>query len=101
MRIQPRASAAMRRIAATVMALASGLVIVSAQSSDTSVPVIDAMLDAPPPGDWLTWRRTASGWRYSPLEQIDRDNVHQLRMVWTRGIAPGLQEGTPTSIQAG
>ena len=44
---------------------------------------------------WLTWRRTANGWGYSPLDRIDRDNVHQLRMVWSRGLAPGRQEGTP------
>ena len=95
MRIQLRALVPMRRIAAAVMALASGLVIVSAQSSDTFVPVTDAMLEAPAPGDWLTWRRTPDGWGYSPLDQIDRDNVHQLRMVWSRGLAPGRQEGTP------
>ena len=53
------------------------------------------MLEAPAPGDWLTWRRTPDGWGYSPLDQIDRDNVHQLRMVWSRGLAPGRQEGTP------
>ena len=46
----------LRRIAAAVIALASGLVIVSAQSSDTFVPVTDAMLQDPAPGDWLTWR---------------------------------------------
>ena len=28
-------------------------------------------------------------------DQIDRDNVHELRMVWSRGLAPGRQEGTP------
>ena len=89
MRIQLRALVPMRRIAAAVMALASGLVIVSAQSSDTFVPVTDAMLEAPAAGDWLTWRRTPDGWGYSPLDQIDRDNVHQLRMVWSRGLAPG------------
>ena len=32
---------------------------------------------------------------YSPLDQIDRDNVDDLRMVWTRALAPGRQEGTP------
>ena len=95
MQVQFRASTSVRRIAAAVMALAFGLVIVSAQSSDTFVPVTDAMLQDPAPGDWLTWRRTLDGWGYSPLDQIDRDNVHELRMVWSRGLAPGRQEGTP------
>ena len=41
------------------------------------------------------WRRTLDSWGYSPLDQIDRDNVAELRMVWSRGLAPGLQQGTP------
>jgi len=62
---------------------------------DTFVPVTDAMLQDPAPGDWLMWRRTLDGWGYSPLDQIDRDNVGDLRMVWTRALATGAQEGTP------
>ena len=53
------------------------------------------MLQDPAPGDWLTWRRTLDGWGYSPLDQIDRGNVGDLRMVWSRALAPGRQEGTP------
>src|SRR5207247_2194641 len=47
------------------------------------------------PGDWLMWRRTLNGWGYSPLDQINTTNVRNLRMVWTRGIGPGIQEATP------
>ena len=69
----------------------------AAQSpADTEfVPVTDAMLQNPADGDWLMWRRTLDGWGYSPLAQIDRDNVGDLRMVWTRALAPGAQQGTP------
>ena len=49
------------------------------------VPVTDAMLENPDPADWLMWRRTHDGWGYSPLDQIDRDNVNQMQLVWTRG----------------
>ena len=59
------------------------------------VPVTDAMLQSPAPGDWLMWRRTLDGWGYSPLDQIDRNNVADLRMVWTRGLSAGTQQGTP------
>src|SRR5574341_1329022 len=59
------------------------------------VPVTDAMLQNPPPGDWLMWRRTLNSWGYSPLDQINRNNVGELRMVWSRGLAPGIQEATP------
>ena len=62
---------------------------------DPFVPVTDAMLQNPAPGDWLMWRRTLDGWGYSPLDQIDRGNVGDLRMVWSRALAPGRQEGTP------
>ena len=49
----------------------------------------------PAPGDWLTWRRTPDGWGYSPLDSITQENVSDLRMVWSRALMPGTQEGTP------
>ena len=58
-------------------------------------PVTDAMLQNPDPGDWLMWRRTLNGWGFSPLDQIKRSNVKDLRMAWTRGLDAGIQEGTP------
>ncbi len=65
------------------------------QSQSIFVPVTDEMLQNPPAGDWLMWRRTLNGWGYSPLDQINRTNVRNLRMVWTRGMGPGVQEATP------
>ncbi|SVD57734.1 uncharacterized protein METZ01_LOCUS410588, partial [marine metagenome] len=60
------------------------------------VPVTDAMLQAPAPDDWLMWRRTLDGWGHSPLAQIDRRNVSDLRLVWSRALsAGGRQQGTP------
>ena len=69
----------------------------SAQSreAESFVLVTDAMLEDPAPGDWLMWRRSPNGWGYSPLDQVNRDNVSELRLVWTRALAPGSQEGTP------
>ena len=58
-------------------------------------PVTDAELQDPSPDDWLMWRRTLDGWGYSPLEQIDRENVGALRMVWSRALTDGRQQGTP------
>ena len=68
---------------------------VVAQSPTAFVPVTDAMLQDPEPADWLMWRRTLDGWGYSPLDQIDRDNVGDLRMVWSRALTTGMQQGTP------
>jgi PQQ-dependent dehydrogenase (methanol/ethanol family) len=58
-------------------------------------PVTDAMLQNPDPNEWLMWRRTLNAWGFSPLDQIKKSNVKDLRMVWTRGLSLGIQEGTP------
>jgi alcohol dehydrogenase (cytochrome c) len=50
---------------------------------DKLTPVTDEMLRNPPPGDWLNWRRTDNGWGYSPLTQINRKNVKDLKVAWT------------------
>jgi hypothetical protein len=49
----------------------------------SSRPVTDHMLAKSDPADWLMWRRT------------HRSNVGKLRMLWTRGLGPGVQEGVP------
>jgi alcohol dehydrogenase (cytochrome c) len=58
-------------------------------------PVTEAMLQNPDPGDWLSWRRTRNHWAFSPLEEINPRNVARLRLVWTRPLGQGIQEGTP------
>ena len=82
-------------ISAALLALTPLPAGAQAESSAPFVPVTDAMLEDPAPGDWLTWRRTPDGWGYSPLDQIDTDNVGDLRLVWTRALTAGSQEGTP------
>ena len=58
-------------------------------------PVTDAMLQTPDPADWLNWRRTLDGQGHSPLDQITTENVHQLRLAWSWGMANGSQQTTP------
>ena len=70
-------------------------VVLTEQTAGSFVPVTDAMLENPAPADWLMWRRTPNGWGYSPLDQINRANVSDLQLVWTRALAPGSQQGTP------
>ena len=53
------------------------------------------MLQEPAPGDWLMWRRTLDSWGFSPLEQINRSNVGDLQLVWSRALTTGSQQGTP------
>ncbi|TGD71307.1 membrane-bound PQQ-dependent dehydrogenase, glucose/quinate/shikimate family [Mangrovimicrobium sediminis] len=33
-------------------------------------------------GEWRVWGRNAAGDRFSPLQQIDNSNVHQLELAW-------------------
>jgi len=47
-------------------------------------PVTDAILANPDPADWLMISRTFDQQRYSPLDQINKGNVGQLRMAWSR-----------------
>src|SRR5262245_2000562 len=76
-------------------AMAAAAAAALAQVPEPFVPVTDAMLQDPDPADWLMWRRTLNSWGHSPLDQIDRSNVGELRLVWTRALGAGLQEGTP------
>ena len=65
---------------------------------DKLTPVTDEMLRNPPPGDWLNWRRTYNGWGYSPLTQINRNNVKDLKVAWTFSMdssADAVNEITP------
>ncbi len=95
MSTQIRASRCRLGTAVLLVSLALSHASLWAQSPTAFVPVTDAMLQDPEPADWLMWRRTLDGWGYSPLDQIDRDNVGDLRMVWSRGLATGMQQGTP------
>ena len=58
-------------------------------------PVTDAMLADPPPGDWLSWRRTRNSHGYSPLDQVTRHNVANLTLAWSISIRPGNHQTTP------
>jgi alcohol dehydrogenase (cytochrome c) len=58
-------------------------------------PVSDAMLEKPEPGEWLNWRRTYDGTGYSPLTQINRQNVGQLKLAWSWGMPAGQHQPTP------
>ena len=54
-------------------------------------PVTDERLENPEPENWLSYRATYNGWGYSPLDQIDTDNVASLVPVWT--FSTGVNSG--------
>jgi len=58
-------------------------------------PVTDAMLRNPPAADWLSWRRTLDGQGYSPLDQVDANNVEDLGLAWVLTMGEGSNQATP------
>ena len=62
---------------------------------DKITPVTDAMLQNPPTGEWLTWRRGYDYQGFSPLKQVTKSNVNNLRVAWTWTLSPGANEATP------
>ena len=75
-----------------VVAIAIGA---PAQVVKDYVPVTEDMLLHPSPDDWLMYSRTYDAQRFSPLKQVNRSNVSQLRMAWTRGLGAGTTETIP------
>src|ERR1700738_1287261 len=52
------------------------------------------------PNNWPQYNRTTNAWRYSPLDQINKDNVGRLSVAWIAhggNITMGIQE-TPIAI---
>ena len=62
------------------------------------VPVTDAMLRDPDPGDWLMIRRNYQAWSHSPLTQINTGNVKQLQLVWSWAMNDSAAANEPTPI---
>src|SRR5690606_18511450 len=49
-------------------------------------PITAERLLAPQDGDWMSYRRTYDVTGFSPLAQINRDNIGQLRLVWAYSV---------------
>ncbi len=83
-------------VAAAIVILFAGFV-TGAQVKDFT-PVTEAMLLNPQAADWPNWRRTVDGWGYSPLTQINTQNVHQLQLAWSWAMRPGQNQPTPIVV---
>ena len=85
----------MRVVMSMSIMLAAGGLWLGAQVRDFR-PVTETMLRNPAAGDWLNWRRTDNGWGYSPLDQINRQNVQQMQLAWSWAMDDtGAQQATP------
>ncbi len=58
-------------------------------------PVTTETLLNPSPDDWLMYSRTYDAQRFSPLKQITRENVGQLKEVFKLEFPSGTQESIP------
>jgi len=62
------------------------------------VPVTDEMLLHPDPNDWLMVRGNYQAWNHSTLAQINRDNVKDLKLVWSWNMNDGVGANEPTPL---
>jgi len=74
--------------------LSNGPILPNSRLNDLR-PVSNEMLLNPPVDDWLVWRRTHANLGHSPLDQIDKGNVSDLRMAWNWALPPGANMMTP------
>jgi alcohol dehydrogenase (cytochrome c) len=54
-------------------------------------PVTDAELQNPPAEQWLNPRQNLSSWGYSPLDQLNSENVGDLELAWVWGMEDGIR----------
>ena len=88
-----------------VATAAFGVVVAQANRSHVNSPVPGAQLSYDDPAmmrtgaDWPAWGGTDSSQRYTPLTQINRDNVGQLERAWTfrTGDLPEERWGAETT----
>src|SRR6266496_4222707 len=86
----------MRRNVVVVVSILCLLITAAlAQRNETFVRVTDQMLANPSPEDWLMFSRTYDAQRYSPLKQINKQNVGQLKMAFTLDMPAGTTETIP------
>ena len=48
----------------------------------TTVETDQANIQSAKPGEWAEYSGGTNGWKYSPLDQINKENVKALRVAW-------------------
>ena len=84
---------------ATVGFASAAVAVAVAASANAQVrefePVTKAMLEHPSAGDWLMYSRTYDAQRFSPLGEIDKENVGRLALAWAKHLGDGNTETVP------
>ena len=70
-----------RKALLTALVLSAGIVPVAVSQTRRFTPVTTQMLEKPSPDDWLMFSRTYDAQRFSPLNQIKKTNVAQLKLA--------------------
>ena len=71
----------------------SGITI--AGTIENFIPLTDSMLENPDPGDWPMHRRNYYAHSFSPLDQINTDNVGNMTLAWVWSMHDGDSEPAP------
>ena len=58
---------------------------------------IDAV-NYPNANDWTSWRRTPLSHGYTPLTNISKKNINDLKLSWSLTMSEGSNQGTPLYI---
>jgi alcohol dehydrogenase (cytochrome c) len=84
-----------------VLSILLSLIVASSVSLPQSTwePITEERLRHPRPGDWLSYRRTDDVFGFSPLTEINRTNVKNLRPVWSYPVQDDSR-WVPTPIVA-
>src|ERR1700730_3787485 len=97
-RAQTRVSRSISTVAAIVLALSNGVVLAADGNTESVDGTRIANADHDP-GNWLTYGRTYSEQRYSPLTKIAADNASRLGLAWFADLDTNRgQEATPLVI---
>src|ERR1700730_13507641 len=97
-RAQTRVSRSISTVAAIVLALSNGIVLAADGNAESVDGTRIANADHDP-GNWLTYGRTYSEQRYSPLTKINADNASRLGLAWFADLDTQRgQEATPLVV---
>lgn len=65
------------------------------------IPVSDDMLNNPSPEDWLVLRGNHQAWSYSALDQINQENVSDMRLAWVWSMSDAAANQTSPLVHDG
>lgn len=75
-----------RLLAGLIAITAAGTAVLAQSPLDNWEPVTEERLLNPADGEWPHFRRDYASTGYSPLDQINRDNIADLELVWALSI---------------